>query len=226
MAIRTDQLLAKLFKRIDETVGMKNTVVVLSADHGVAPTPEQDAKNKMPGGYLHADLEEVVTSALNRKFGKADWLIPGGGETGLYFNYDAFKAAKREEVFSAARDAILAVPQLHVVRVYTRDQLDNGMEGDFIARAETNGYFPRRSGDLFFVFEPNYVPGASGTSHFSPYSYDRHVPVLFMGPGIKPGRYDETIAPNDIAPTLATMLNLQTPSGSSGRVLNEMFATQ
>ena len=226
MAIRTDQLLAKLFKRIDETVGMKNTVVVLSADHGVAPTPEQDAKNKMPGGYLHADLDEVVTSALNRKFGKADWLIPGAGEAGLYFNYDAFQAAKREEVFSAARDAILAVPQLHVARVYTRDQLDNGVEGDFIARAETNGYFPRRSGDLFFVFEPNYIPGASGTSHFSPYSYDRHVPVLFMGPGIKPGHYDETIAPNDIAPTLATMLNLQTPSGSSGRVLSEMFATQ
>ena len=101
--------------------------------------------------------------------------------------------------------------------------MDNGVEGDFIARAEINGYFPRRSGDLFIVFEPNYIPGSSGTSHFSPYAYDRHVPVLFMGPGIKPGRYDETIAPNDIAPTLATMLNLQTPSGSSGRVLNEMF---
>jgi predicted AlkP superfamily pyrophosphatase or phosphodiesterase len=226
MSIRTDQLLAKLFRQIDEKVGMKNTVVVLSADHGVAPTPEQDAADKMPGGRLLADLEEVVNSALNKKFGKAAWLMPGAGETALYFNYEALKTVKQSEIFSAARDAIYAVPQLHVVRVYSREQMDNGVEGDFIARAETNGYFPRRSGDLFLIFEPNYIPGSSGTSHFSPYAYDRHVPVLFMGPGIKPGRYDETVAPNDIAPTLATMLNLQTPSGSSGRVLSEMLATQ
>ena len=234
MAVRTDQLLAKLFKRIDETVGMKNTVVVLSADHGVAPTPKQDAEDKMPGGYLHTNLEEVITGALNKKFGNVTWLVPGTGETGFYFNYEALRTVKspdgrpltREDVFSTARDAILAIPQLHVVRVYSREQMDNGVAGDFIARAEVNGYFPRRSGDLFLVFEPNYIPGSSGTSHFSPYAYDRHVPVLFMGPGIKVGRYHETVAPNDIAPTLATMLNLQTPSGSSGRVLSEMFVTQ
>jgi len=223
MSIRTDQLLGKLFKQIDAKVGLRNTVVVLSADHGVAPTPEQAAQDKVPGGYLHADLEDAVTTALNRKFGKAPWLIPGAGETALYFNYDAFKTAKREEVLSAARDAILAIPQLHVARVYTREQMDNGIEGDFIARAEMNGYYPRRSGDLFLIFEPDYIPGSSGTSHFSPYAYDRHVPVLFMGPGIKPGHYNETIAPNDIAPTLATMLAIQTPSGSSGRVLTEML---
>jgi hypothetical protein len=226
MAIRTDQLLAKLFKRINETVGMKNTVVVLSADHGVSSAPTQAAADKMPGGYLHADLEDAVTSALNKKFGKGDWLIPGAGETALYFNYDAFKTAKREEILGVARDAILAVPQLHVTRVYTREQMDNGVEGDFIARAEMNGYYPRRSGDLFLIYEPGYIPGSSGTSHFSPYAYDRHVPILFMGPGIKPGRYNETIAPNDIAPTLATMLSIQTPSGSSGRVLTEMLTLQ
>ncbi len=114
-------------------------------------------------------------------------------------------------------------PELHVARVYTRDQLDNGITGDFIARAEINGYNPRRSGDIAIVLEPNYMPGHSGTTHFSPYAYDRHVPVLFMGPGVKAGRYDNTIEPNDIAPTLATMLDIQTPSGSSGRVLSEML---
>jgi hypothetical protein len=45
-----------------------------------------------------------------------------------------------------------------------------------------------------------------------------------MGPGIKAGRYNETVQPNDIAPTLATMLDVQTPSGSSGRVLSEMIS--
>ena len=44
-----------------------------------------------------------------------------------------------------------------------------------------------------------------------------------MGPGIKTGRFDESIAVNDIAPTLATLLGIETPSGSVGRVLREIF---
>jgi predicted AlkP superfamily pyrophosphatase or phosphodiesterase len=226
MALRTDQLLGKLFQAIDQSVGMKNVVVVLSADHGVASTPEHDQQAKMPGGYLFADVEDAVMSALNRKFGKANWLIPGAGDTALYFDRETVseKRISEQELYRAAKDAIFAMPLLHVVRVYTRDQLENGIDVDFVAKAEMNGYFPRRSGDLHLVFEPGYMAGTSGTTHFSPYAYDRHVPILFMGPGIKPGRYDETIQPNDIAPTLATMLDIQTPSGSSGRVLAEMLS--
>jgi arylsulfatase A-like enzyme len=55
------------------------------------------------------------------------------------------------------------------------------------------------------------------------FGYDTHVPVVFMGPGIKAGRFDETISVNDIAPTLATLLGVETPSGSAGRVLAEVF---
>jgi arylsulfatase A-like enzyme len=65
--------------------------------------------------------------------------------------------------------------------------------------------------------------GGRGTTHFSPYDYDKHVPILFMGPGIKAGRYNSNVSPVDIAPTLATMLSIETPSGSSGRVLTEML---
>ena len=47
--------------------------------------------------------------------------------------------------------------------------------------------------------------------------------MLFLGPRIKAGRYNSNVAPNDIAPTLATILDIETPSGSSGRVLTEML---
>jgi len=225
MAIRTDQLLAKLFHVIDQKVGLRNTLIVLSADHGVAPAPSVSVPNKMPAGYVHADFENVVEEALNNRFGHAEWLLRGGGETTLYLNSEALAKAKTSEpdALRVAKNALMSAPQLHVARVYTRDELENGIAGDFIAQAEVNGFNPRRSGDLAIVLEPGYVPGTKGTSHFSPYAYDRHVPVLFFGPGIKPGRYNETIHPNDIAPTLATMLDIQTPSGSSGRVLTEML---
>lgn len=232
MSIRTDQLLAQLFKRIDETVGLNNTLIVLSADHGVAPLPEQDARHKMPGGYLTADIEDSVTSALNRKFGKASWIIPGGGDTTMYLNNDTLSKVKdhegtplsRAEVETAVRETVLGIPQLHVARVYSREQLDNGVAGDFLAQAEMNGYYPRRSGDFLFILEPNWWSGTSGAAHFSPYAYDRHVPLLMMGPGIKPGRYAGPVMPNDVAPTLATLLDIETPNGSSGRVLTEVLA--
>jgi hypothetical protein len=92
-----------------------------------------------------------------------------------------------------------------------------------VAQAFNNGFYPRRSGDLMLVFDPYFIPGAGGTTHFSPWGYDRHVPVIFFGFGIRPGRYNETIEVNDIAPTLATLLDIETPSGSSGRVLAEIL---
>jgi predicted AlkP superfamily pyrophosphatase or phosphodiesterase len=230
MAIRTDQLIAKLFALIDQQVGLSKVIIVLSADHGVAPLPDRDRADKMPGGYVPATFEKIVQDALTVRFGQADWLIPAG-ETNLYLNRTTMQNVKTasgqpvtdEDLYRVAKKALLSAPELHVARVYTREQLDNGIPGDFIARAAMNGYYPKRSGDISIVLEPNYVPGSHGASHFSPYAYDRHVPVLFLGPGIKPGRYNNTIEVNDIAPTLATMLDIQTPSGSSGRVLTEML---
>ena len=44
-----------------------------------------------------------------------------------------------------------------------------------------------------------------------------------MGAGIKAGQYAMPVAVNDIAPTLASMLEIETPSGSVGRVLTEIL---
>ena len=230
MAIRTDKLLGKLFDLIDKTVGMNNTVVVLSADHGVASTVKHDQSTHMPGGNVKGNPEEIVQRALAKTFGvDAPWLIPGGGETVLYLNWDTVVKARKgptgdpieeDDLYRVATSALMASPDLHVARVYNRPELENGEVGDFVAQATMNGFNSKRSGDLFIVYEPGYIPGSgTGTTHFSPWAYDRHVPMLLMGPGIKPGRYDQNVEVNDIAPTLATLLDIQTPSGSSGHVL-------
>ena len=235
MAIRTDELIGRLFRLLDQKIGLANVVVVLTADHGVAPVPATDDEvrktRRMPGDYVYADAEDVVRTALVKHFGKADWLISGAGETSLYLNRKTLAEFKtpdgrhveREDVLQVARDALLNTPALHVARVYTSDELTTGVTGDFVAQALDYGFYPKRSGDLMLVLDPYFIPGTSGTTHFSPWGYDRHVPVIFFGLGIKPGRYNQTIAPNDIAPTLATMLNIETPSGSSGHVLTAIL---
>src|SRR5271165_3707013 len=227
MSIRTDQLLAKLFELIDQKVGLQNVIIVLTADHGVAPVPSADEETRkrrhMPGEYVYVDAEDVVNAALTKAFGEAEWIIPGVSDVSLYLNrktLDEFKTADgrrldRHEVYRVARQALLSVPQLHLARVYSYDQLEVGVTGDEVAQAEDFGFFPGRSGDLNLVYDPYFVLGTSGTSHFSVWGYDRHVPLLFYGPGIKPGRYNQTVSVNDVVPTLATMLDIETPGGSS-----------
>jgi arylsulfatase A-like enzyme len=112
----------------------------------------------------------------------------------------------------------------HVARVYTREQLtkDRAMD-DAVGRRVHNGFNGSRGGDVVIVLEPYWLYGAKGTTHGTPYNYDTHVPIIFMGPGVKAGRFNKPAKPNDIAPTLATMLDVEIPSGSAGRVLDEIF---
>jgi predicted AlkP superfamily pyrophosphatase or phosphodiesterase len=59
------------------------------------------------------------------------------------------------------------------------------------------------------------------TTHFSPWSYDRHVPLGFFGEAFVPGLYRELVAPVDIAATFASILGVNAPSASVGRILTE-----
>jgi arylsulfatase A-like enzyme len=101
--------------------------------------------------------------------------------------------------------------------------MEGAVLNDQVGRRVMNGYSVRRSPDVEILLDPYWLASATGTSHGTTFDYDTHVPVIFMGPGIKARQYDGNIAVNDIAPTLATMLAVETPSGSVGRVLTEML---
>ena len=94
---------------------------------------------------------------------------------------------------------------------------------DYISRAVRNGFYPQRSGDLIVIPEAYYLYGAAGTTHGTPFNYDTHVPLIFLGTGIKAGQYHAPVAVNDIAPTLALLVGVEAPSGSVGRILREML---
>lgn len=224
ISIRTDRLIGKLFEDVERHVGAGNMLVVLTADHGVAPVPEVNQERRMPGGRLDARaLGEKISEALTERFGPAKWVQANAGGM-LYLDMDQIRAAKLDpaEVERVAAGAAMHEP--HIARVFTRNQLATGrVQQDGISRAFSVGFFGPRSGDVFVLAEPYYLFDASGTTHGTPYDYDNHVPVIFLGPGIKAGRYSNRIAVNDIAPTLAAILDIEQPSGSTGRVLSEII---
>ncbi len=227
IAIQTDRFIGQLIHAAEVKAGVGNVLVVLTADHGVAPVPAMSAKRKVGGGFVPpATIASTVQSALTERYGDANWIQRKTGYDCMYLNRTVIAGKKltETEVQNTAAAAIRTIP--HVARVYTRSQM---LRGEFPQDAITNrisrGFNEARSADLFLVLEPFYLYQAkdTGTSHSSPYNYDTHVPVIFLGPGIKPGRYNGRIAVNDIAPTLTTMLDVENPNGSVGRVLDEIL---
>ena len=160
------------------------------------------------------------------KYGNGEW-VAGKSGPAPYLDYKLIREKKLdlEEVQNTAAAALRDLP--HIYRVYTRSELRKGNAlNDLIDRRVRNGFNYERSSDLFVVSAPYWLFESAGTSHGTPYNYDSHVPVVFIGAGIKPGRYNEHVAVNDIAPTLATLLDVELPTGASGRVLSEAFEHQ
>ncbi|MCG6925062.1 MAG: alkaline phosphatase family protein [Acidobacteria bacterium] len=222
ITVRTDLALGRLLETIDRQVGLNRTLVVVTADHGVAPVPEQMEEWRMPGGrYSREDLEGAAASALAAAFGPGAW-VEGRAGSALYLNRDlvAEKGLDPATVQRVLADGIEAVAPTW--RAYTRSQLIEGrVPPDPWSRRVLLSFHRVRSGDVEVLLEPYWMSATAGTTHGTPWSYDTHIPLMLMGPGIQPGRYHRAVLLNDLAPTQATILGVEAPSGASGHALAE-----
>jgi hypothetical protein len=225
IAVRTDRMIGRLLDRVHELVGLEHTILALTADHGVAPLPEVLAERSLPGGRMASkELFGPIDLALDARFGQGEWVLGTAGST-PYLNYALMSQMQLdpEPVRRAAAAAAMTVP--HVARVFTRDQLLRGeVHADRIGQRVLRGFHAQRSGDLEIILEPFWIRQARGTSHGSPWGYDAHIPLVLRGPRIKAGTYAGQVALNDLAPTLAALLQVEPPAGSSGRVLTEALS--
>ena len=225
MVLQVDRTIGRLLEAAERQAGAGKVLVVLTADHGVAAVPEENIERNLPGGRYNVRAErDAVEEALGGEFGEGTY-VAATGEMGLYLNLEPVpgKQIDRGDLEQVAADALRRQP--HVYRVYTRTDLERArVNGDRIDRRVLQGFHVQRSPDVLVVHEPNWL-GGGGTNHGSPFSYDTHVPLIFWGPEalVKPGWYHREAAIHDVAPTLAGMLRIAQPSGSIGRVLDEIL---
>lgn len=229
VTLRTDRYLARLFKFMDKTVGEDNILYVLTSDHGVAAIPEGQVKQGIDADRVKpSDIEKLVQESMSKKYGKLakeSSYVSRMANLDLYFNQAALNEKKIDK--KAAEDYISevltkSVPQ--VFQVFTANSLKQGKIGqNKVSELVQNGYHARNSGDVIIILKPNYVWDRNdvGAEHGSPFSYDRHVPLMLAGPRwIKTGTFGKPCSPADIAPTLAGILGLDS-TGFDGKILSE-----
>jgi len=233
LLVRLDMDLGELFAFLDKKVGAGNYVVALSADHGVAPVPMDMQKTGVDAEVLSLpELQGRIEKALEpMNFVKPVVARMAGNE--LYFAEGVYARLKADP---AAMSAVLGAisTMTGVAAVYRAEDLGNGTTPIAQTRkAAVLSYFAGRSGDLYVLQKPYWLLDSSpeggrratGTGHGTPYNYDQHVPVFFMGFGIQQGEYFEPVTPADIAPTLSALTGV-TLATRDGRVLAEALKSQ
>ena len=228
VTVRLDRTLQRLFGFLDRTIGLANVVVVLTADHGVAPMPEVLARIR-PGSTARrlnpAIIDTAVRKALSTRYGQVDapgWIVYHASPQ-VYLNRAALAALNSlEEAERVAQAAVRSVPGVH--EVLTGSELTR-LRAAGTESGPVHSFHPSRSGNLYYMLEPYWLPEASpsGADHGSGWRYDQEVPLLWFGRGILPGVHQDPAEVADIAPTLSALLGLLSPGGSQGRVLSEML---
>lgn len=227
MALALDRELADFFNFMGHQIGLANVWIALSADHGVSALPDIAKKLRIPAANLDsAKLNEEVNAALTAKFS------PGHAANFVkleyplvWLNNDAFAALHvKEKDAEGAVGESLRVPGFR--GFYTKLQLAEGeTPATPLGNKFRNSYSPEGSWYVMGIPDIYTVGSAKGTDHATPYSYDTHVPLLLYGLPFQPGIYRTPSQPVDLAPTLASLLGINAPTHSVGRVLTEALAS-
>jgi hypothetical protein len=245
LIVQSDGALDSFFSFLDRTIGLKNVMVAMTGDHGVATTQKAGELMGMPVlGFPPEKFTDPLEHMLEAKYplqGRGKYVLQMDNPY-LLLNRYAFEAAgvREEEAENTAKSMVQEIfagfasktdvtttgrenEPPTVTNIYTVQQMREGrLPETQYGRLLAHSYSPYVGWALHINFGPYQFPWhASGTTHFSANSYDRHVPLELFGSAFVPGTYHGVVAPVDIAATFASLLRINRPSAAVGRVLTE-----
>jgi arylsulfatase A-like enzyme len=242
LIVESDALLDAFFNHLDQTIGLKNILVAVTGDHGVATSQKAGDADRMPVLEFPVELfTKSIETQLEAKYpltGKGSYILQMDNPY-LLLNQEAFEAAGVSEEtaedttvtllkqvfakFSDSKEAESRRDPPVLTHVYTSKQMREGLLPDTLySRLIAHSYSPNVGWAVHINFGPYQFPWkGSGTTHFTANSYDRHVPLEFFGEPFVPGTYHTLVAPVDIAATFASLLRINRPSAAVGRPLTE-----
>ena len=223
--LRLDKDIGVFLNFLDAQIGKGQYLLFLTADHGVTQVPAFLKEHKIPAGSVDGDkISDQLNALLKEKF-NTDKLVIGIINNQVFLDHNAMSSSRhldKANIYDAVINFLTQQPGVY--RVFALDELNKVTLNKTIKEKTANGYYPPRSGDIQIIFKPQWIDGflIGGTTHGVWNPYDSHIPLIWYGWNITPGKTNREVEMTDIAPTISAMLHIQMPSGSIGHVIEEV----
>ncbi|MEC4113692.1 alkaline phosphatase PafA [Myroides pelagicus] len=222
--LRLDADIADFLNYLDEKVGKGNYTFFFTADHGAAHNPKFILDNKGKAGYFDTKaVKQSLNDKLAKKF-RQEGLIISLANYQVHLNNPLIEKEDLEEE-DILEYIVKELKKIDGVAFVTEmDKAGTSSIPHKIKERIVNGYNIKRSGAIQFILEPQWYSGkkdGKGTTHGTWGSYDAHIPAIFMGWGVKPGKTLRETHMTDIAPTIAEILKIEVPNGNIGTPIHE-----
>ena len=222
--LRLDKDLATFFNFLDAEVGKGNYTLFLTADHAAVHVPSYLQSLKIPAHYLDIQGFKNYISLITQKYFNSKALIENISNYQIFLDKEKIESLGLDKNTVAQKLADEVVNFDNIYKAFSARTLQTTNFTDGIMNSLQNGYNQKFSGDVLMIPYPaTLINGAKGTSHGSGYSYDTHVPLIFYGYGIKKGKSLKKYDITDIAPTIANLLKIEAPNGTSGKIIEEVL---
>jgi predicted AlkP superfamily pyrophosphatase or phosphodiesterase len=223
--LRLDKDLGNFLDYLDSAIGKNQYLLFLSADHGVAHIP--GFLNEHHIAASNSDLPTLagqLGDQLMTKFGKEN-LVNGIYNTQVFLNRGLIDSLglNIEDIKNFCIKFLSTQP--NIARVFAIDKLGAAALNPKVKDMVANGYYPKRCGDVQIILQPQVLDGflTGGTTHGLWNPYDTHIPLLFYGWNIKPGKSNKEVYITDITPTLSALLHIQMPNGCIGKPIEDVL---
>lgn len=223
--LKLDKELGLFLNYLDGQIGKNQYLVFLTADHGVAQEPFFLTSNKIPSGnFSNENIYTDLNSLLQDKLGVNDLVLDiNNGQVYLNRQLKSKSKFSEKELYQLIIDYLVKQP--FVARAFELSKIAETTLNKVIKEKVENGYYPLRSGDIQIITKPQWIEGfeKGGTTHGTWHPYDSHIPLLWYGWNIKPGKTNREISMTDIAPTICSLLHIQNPDGCIGKPIQEVI---
>jgi predicted AlkP superfamily pyrophosphatase or phosphodiesterase len=221
---RLDRTLADLLKFIDKTIGLKHTLIVLSADHGIADMPEYMTELGYAAGRLVPDEIVAKANQAGQQFGIKE-IVRFFYRPYIYLDDEKIAAAKLDHA-QVEQTIANELTDFDGIELAVSTKSLAKQKGNPLRKQVRRNQHITRSGDIYVIQQPYWFlfdEGPIPSMHGSPWRYDTHVPIIFAGPGIDAQTVHRLVHPVDVAPTIAAFMGMTPPAAAQGVPLKEVL---
>jgi hypothetical protein len=221
--LRLDQDIAHLIQFLDDQLGLENVLIYLTAENALAVDPNYLAESRIPSGFFNYRTSvSLLKSYLNAIYGRGDWVTFYYAQQ-IYLNHQLIEDSNLSLEDVQDRVARFMVQMNGVSNALQAYVLQQNYFTDGVLNRIQNSYYQKRSGDVILYLTPGWVEHSNvGGGIFEEFRYTPHVPLIFYGWKINRVTIPYRVGPTDIAPSIASFLEISMPDNATGVVIPDL----